>query len=248
MKYKINKDSFVKVEDKNGIITLRASSNNRLLFIKNTVANLLDVKPDEWVLLDKNVVLDETIYKDYKEALTLLYCFDIVEIIDDKEATNFYIAGEREYRTLSSFIIKNNGKGLSTKLKFADSYYSEDAIRYRQFNNEEYNFYYKENDDIKAVINFQVTAPTDLSDIGTFQYVIFKEGLSSEESKEIFDKLLSFVEKKFSNDLVKLRFEFIGEVDDFIIDEIIKCGYSHVATLEKEIDGNKDLYFYEKKV
>lgn len=248
MKYKIKKDSFVKEDDKNGIITLRASSNNRLLFLKDTMANLLDVKPDEWVLVDKTDIPDETIYKDYEDALTLLNCFDIAEIIDDKVITNLYVAGEKEYRILSPFIINNNGKGLSTKLKFSDSYYSEDNLRYRQFNNEEYNFYYKENDDIKAVINFHVTAPTDLTDIGTFQYVIFKDGLSAEGSKELFDKLLLFVEKKFHNDLVKLRFEFIGNVDDFIVDEIIKCGYSHVATLEKEIDGKKDLIFYEKRI
>ena len=138
MRYLINSSAFTRRDAQNGVIPMKAGF--RALFLKESAGVLLD-RTDEWIDFDEVFRgAPEQLLRDLRDGLTLLECFDIAQVEEDKPVKLCRVAGERDYRRISAFLAQHAGQGANQSLTYTPALHNEDGIRARQFNNHEYNF------------------------------------------------------------------------------------------------------------
>ena len=249
MKFIVYGNRFTAEPPSGGEIPIKMLTSRRMLFMKDTAACLLkDV--DVWHSFEEYTQnMDAALRQDLADALTLLCCFDLAEEEQTREAAGpCRVAGERDYRALAAFIQANMGQGLSLQPSGNPEYYNEDDLRYRQFNNHEYNFLMEAEGKIIATMNVAVPGLNDVSNAAFFQSVVFAKELPEDRCREIFRELVDFISAAFRGDLNKFRFALCSCGDAPLYALLPEMGFSRTAVFKKEADADTDLLLYDRMI
>ena len=248
MKFIVYSNRFTAEPPSGGVIPIKGLMNRRMLFMKDTAACLLK-DTDTWYSFEeytKNT--DAALRQDIADALTLLCCFDLAETEAEEVACPYRVAGERDYRALAAFIQANMGQGLSLQPSSNPEYYNEDSLRYRQFNNHEYNFLMEEEGKIIAGMNVAVPGLNDVSNAVFFQSVVFSKELPEDRCRKIFCGFVDFISAAFKGDLNKFRFALCSCSDAPLYALLPEMGFSRTAVFKKEADADTDLLLYDRMI
>ncbi|MBE5781800.1 MAG: hypothetical protein E7329_00630 [Clostridiales bacterium] len=246
MRYLINSSAFTRKEAQNGVIPMKADF--RALFLKESAGILLE-KTDEWIdFEDVAQGASEQLRRDLRDGLTLLECFDIAQIEEEKPVKLCCVAGERDYRRISAFLERHAGKGPNQSLPYAQLLHNEDGIRARQFNNHEYNFLAEREGQIIALMIVRPPAAGDVSSVVYLQHVVYAEELPEAEQAALLEIMLAEVENAFRQDYARLRFQYFDGRQDGMLSALVAQGFLKTCTLERELRGGIDLTIYDRKI
>ena len=246
MRFIINGDAFARQEAKNGVIPLKAGF--RALFLKESAAILLD-RPGEWVALDELAKdADEQLRRDLADGLILLECFDIARVEQNITPKVCRVAGERDYRRITAFLQKHAGGPANPSLVYTEDAHKEDAVRARQFNNQEYNFLCEQDGEITALLIVRPPFPEDVSAVLYVQHALFDSALPDETRLQLLLAMLEEAASSFRQDYGKLRYQVFDACQERTLKELTALGFTHVCTLEKEMAGGADLRIYDRRI
>jgi len=246
MRYLINSSAFTRKEAQNGVIPMKAGF--RALFLKESAGALLD-RTDEWIDFEEVAHgASEQHRRDLRDGLTLLECFDIAQIEEEKPVKPCRVAGERDYRRISAFLEYHAGKGPNQSLAYSPALHNEDSVRARQFNNQEYNFLMERDGQIIALIIVRPPAASDVSSVVYLQHVVYAAELPKEEHTALLETLLAEVEASFRQDYARLRFQYFDACQDGLLSALIEQGFRKTCTLERELLGGIDLTIYDRMI
>lgn len=246
MRYLINSSAFTRREAHKGVIPMKAGF--RALFLKESAGILLE-KTDEWIdFEDAAQGASEQLRRDLRDGLTLLECFDIAQIEDEKPVKFCRVAGERDYRRISAFLERHAGQGPNQSLAYSPALHNEDSIRARQFNNQEYNFLAEREGQIIALMIVRPPLAGDVSSVVYLQYVIYAAELSEAEQMVLLEALLAGVEAAFRQDYARLRYQYFDACQDGTLSALTAQGFQRTCTLERELLGGVDLTIYDRVI
>lgn len=246
MRFIINEEAFVRQEACGGVIPLKAGF--RSLFLKESAAALLD-KPGEWIAFDALAEgVDAQLRQDLADGLTLLECFDIAQVERNIVPKVCRVAGERDYRRISAFLKKHAGGAANPSLIYAEEIHNEDAVRFRQFNNQEYNFLVENNGEIAALLIVRPPFPEDVSAVAYVRHAVFDGALPDEMRLQLLDAMLEEAAFAFRQDYGKLRYQYFDASQERLLNELKMLGFECVCTLEKEMPGGADLHVYDRRI
>lgn len=246
MQYLINSSAFTRREAQNGVIPMKAGF--RALFLKESAGILLE-KTDEWIdFEDAAQGASEQLRRDLRDGLTLLECFDIAQIKEERPVKPCRVAGERDYRRISAFLERYAGKGPNQSLSYAQELHNEDGIRARQFNNHEYSFLVERDGHIIALMIVRPPAAGDVSSVVYLQHVVYAEEVPAAEQAALLKIMLAEVENAFRQDYARLRFQYFDACQDGMLSALAAQGFQQTCTLERELLGGIDLTIYDRKI
>lgn len=246
MRYLINSSAFTRRDVQNGVIPMKAGF--RALFLKESAGVLLD-RTDEWLDFEEVAHgVSEQQRRDLRDGLTLLECFDIAQIEEEKPVKSCRVAGERDYRRISAFLERHAGKGPNQSLAYSTALHNEDSVRARQFNNHEYHFLAEREGQIVALMIVRPPAAGDVSSVVYLQHVVYAAELPAEEQTTLLDALLTEVEAAFRQDYVRLRFQYFDAYQDGMLSALAAQGFQKTCTLERELLGGIDLTIYDRMI
>lgn len=246
MRFIINGEAFTRQEARNGVIPMKAGF--RALFLKESAAALLD-KPGEWVDFDALAQgADESLRRDLSDGLTLLECFDIAQVEREIVSKTCRVAGERDYRRITAFLKQHAGGEANPSLVYVEDAHNEDAVRARQFNNQEYNFICEQEGEIAALLIVRPPFSEDVSAVLYVQHALFDGALPEETRMQLLSAMLEEAASAFRQDYGKMRYQVIDPCQERTLKELKKLGFTHVCTLEKEMAGGADLHIYDRKI
>ena len=246
MRYLINSSAFTRRDAQNGVIPMKAGF--RALFLKESAGVLLD-RTDEWIDFDEVFRgAPEQLLRDLRDGLTLLECFDIAQVEEDKPVKLCRVAGERDYRRISVFLAQHAGQGANQSLTYTPALHNEDGIRARQFNNHEYNFLAERDGQIIALMIVRPPAAGDVSSVVYLQHVVYATELPAAEHQPLLQALLTEVETAFRPDYARLRFQYFDACQDGMLSALANLGFQKTCTLERELLGGLDLTIYDRVI
>ena len=246
MRYLIHSGAFTRQEARGGVIPLKAGF--RALFLKESAGALLD-KTDEWIDFEAAAQgASEPQRRDLRDGLTLLECFDIAEIEEEKPAKPCRVAGERDYRRISAFLARHGGKGPNQSLPYSPELHNEDSLRARQFNNQEYHFLLERDGEIRAMIIVRPPAAADVSSAAYVQHALYAADMPQEEQAAALEAMLAEVENAFRQDYARLRYQYYDASQDGALAALVKASFRKVCTLKRELIGGIDLTIYDRKI
>lgn len=246
MQYLINSSAFTRQAPQKGVVPIKAGF--RALFLKESAGALLE-RTDEWIDFEETAHgAGEQLRRDLLDGLTLLECFDIARIREEKAVRPCRVAGERDYRRISAFLERHAGKGSNLSLAYSSAVHNEDDIRARQFNNHEYNFLAEREGEIIAVMIVRPPAADDVSSVVYLQHVIYASELSDPEQTALLTALLTEVESAFRRDYARLRFQYFNACQDGMLSALTAQGFRKICTLERELLGNVDVTIYDRMI
>lgn len=244
MRFIINGDAFIRQEARNGVIPLKAGF--RALFLKESAAALLD-QPGEWIDFDDLAQgADEQLRRDLTDGLTLLACFDIAQVEQSIQPKVCRVAGERDYRRITAFLQKHAGGMANPSLVYVEDAHNEDAVRARQFNNQEYNFICEQDGEIVALLIVRPPFPEDVSAVLYVQHALFDGSLADEKRLELLSVMIGEAAAAFAQDYGKMRYQYFDACQVRALNELKALGFEHVCTLEKEMSGGAELCIYDR--
>lgn len=246
MRYLINSSAFTRQEAQNGVIPMKAGF--RALFLKESAGALLD-RTDEWLDFEEVAHgVSERQRRDLRDGLTLLECFDIAQIEEEKPIKLCRVAGERDYRRISAFLACHAGKGPNQSLSYTPEMHNEDSIRARQFNNLEYNFLMERDGQISALLIVRPPAADDVSSVVYIQHAVYDAALPADEHTVLLEAMLAEVERSFCQDYARLRYQYFDVCQDTTLAVLTSLGFQRVCTLERELFKTVDLHIYDRKI
>lgn len=259
MKYNINEDNQIFIQDGDGNAKYALIKNTGYQFIINKCCERI-IK--ELLLENDTEAVLETIKRQYvnenEDALradlngivNMLIIFGVIipnensiNSLDLKDGIDSL--SETEYQEASD-MVKNemliNKYNIGTSIEF----YSAVNIRYQIINNNEYYFRYRDSEGrIKAIIS---VTPNLSSSVCLINSVIFSHEYESDQIELILKQLIDKAENSMINKVNKFRL-IICENEDRktpLITKILeKIGFDIEATFENEID-NRSIYFWTK--
>jgi len=245
MRFIIHKDAFTRQEAGKGVIPLKAGF--RALFLKESAAALLD-RPGEWIdFEDLAQGADESLRRDLTEGLTLLSCFDIAEVEQESMPKPCRAAGERDYRRITAFLKKHAGGSLNPSLVYTEEAHNEDALRSRQFNNQEYNFICEEEGEIRALLIVRPPFSEDVSAVLYVEHALFDTALTEPDRQHLLAAMLDAVEEAFRQDYARLRYHYYDACQDDTLAALKMLGFEPVCVLAREMVNGADLHVYDRK-
>lgn len=244
MKYRINSGTYTVVGEHADTLALKTTDTRRVLCIPSGGTAVLD-KPDVWVSLDGQ---EGAKLQDELNALRVLEAFNIADVEHDPEpdTDGCTVAGERQYREIAAFYKTAAQNPRSAIYAPSEEYISEDAIRARQFNNKEYNFIRRDDKGICAVLTIGVPTGTQVSSAGRINSAAFRAGDDDALCAHSLAALLRFAGDCFTGDLVKLRFIYTGEAQDWMLSVLETQGFEKICTLKRELAKSIDVTYYDK--
>lgn len=246
MRYLINSSAFTRRDAQSGVIPMKAGF--RALFLKESAGALLD-RTDEWIDFEEVTRgVSEQQRCDLRDGLTLLECFDIAQIEEEKPVKPCRVAGERDYRRISAFLERHAGKGPNQSLAYSPEMHNEDSVRARQFNNHEYNFLAERDREIVALMIVRPPAAGDVSSVVYLQHVIYAAELPEGEQAALLEALLTEVEAAFRQDYARLRFQYFDACQDGMLSALAAQGFQKTCTLERELLDGIDLTIYDRVI
>ena len=246
MRFIINGEAFTRQEARNGVIPMKAGF--RALFLKESAAALLD-KSDEWIDFDDLAQdADESLRRDLSDGLTLLECFDIAQVERESLPKVCRVAGERDYRRITAFLKQHAGGEANPSLVYVEDAHNEDAVRARQFNNQEYNFICEQDGGIAALLIVRPPFSEDVSAVLYVQHALFDGALPEETRMQLLSAMLEEAASAFRQDYGKMRYQVIDPCQERTLKELTALGFTHVCTLDKEMAGGTDLHIYDRKI
>lgn len=180
--------------------------------------------------------------------MTLLACFDIAQVEQNIPPKVCRVAGERDYRRITAFLQKHAGGKANPSLAFVEDAHNEEAVRARQFNNQEYNFLCEEDGEIIALLIVRPPFPEDVSAVVYVQHALFDGTLADEMRLQLLSAMLEEAASAFAQDYGKLRYQFFDACQTRTLNELETLGFEHVCTLEKEMSGGADLHIYDRRI
>lgn len=251
MKFFIKSDAYKRVGAVTEYGTLPLRADERNFFLKADAEQILD-NADRWTDFDELTGnFDEAKLKDYEEALTLLSAFGVAEIEEKPtKSEGIFVAGEREYAAVSEFLLKNRADANNFLWDYNadDEYFSLSKVRERQFNNIEYHFMYKNDDEILSVLIVRTAPQGTLSTSLLLSGLLFKPNLTAEEKQNIFGEFLRYVSKEFCGDYRRLRFLrkiLANGCYEEIFSLLKEYNFIKKATLKNELLGGGDVEIYD---
>lgn len=246
MRYLINSSAFSRRDAQSGVIPMKAGF--RALFLKESAGALLD-RTDEWIDFEEMTHgASEQLRRDLLDGLTLLECFDIAQIEEEKPVKPCRVAGERDYRRISAFLERHAGKGPNHSLVYSSALHNEDSVRARQFNNHEYNFLAEKEGQIVSLMIVRPPAEGDVSSVVYLQHVVYDTELPGAEQTALLEALLTEVEAAFHQDYARLRFQYFDACQDGLLSALTAQGFQKTCTLERELLGGIDLTIYDRVI
>ena len=217
MIYKLNLENidlynakvYVKNIDKEFFLDDLSSSIINNLNKATTIDELTNLVDLELKTDDKSLLKEEIIR--YLDKLNIL---KVVEISNNKDNIHnedifVKIAGDKDYKQISKFIIENINKESNSLNVIYDKNieiaYSETALRARQFNNIEYNFMAINNSKIVGYISIFMPTTNSTNCVANISNLILDKNLTENLKSDLVCKMINFAENSFESDLSKLR-------------------------------------------
>lgn len=246
MRYFINGAAFTRQAAQKGVIPLKAGF--RALFLKESAGRLLD-RAGEWMDFESVAQgASDELRRDLEDGLTLLECFDIAQVEREIPPQVCRVAGERDYRRISAFLQKHAGAPENPSIEYVEALHNEDAVRARQFNNQEYHFLCERDGEIIALMIVRTPTPEDVSSVAFIQQAVFDVALPEDERATLLAAMIGKVASAFRRDYRKLRYLYFAPCQDRTLAELRQQGFEKVCTLEKELPGGAALHLYDKPI
>lgn len=234
-----------------GTLPLKSLANDRPLFLDGQAADILD-HCDVWVDFDELLRGQENRRKELYDALVLLNCFGVAQIEEetcDPALPRTRIAGEREYRSVSAFLLKHRHLKDAYLLhgNLPDEYYSEDNLRTRQFNNQEYNFYIEQNGLPQALLQIAMPDPVCLTRTATICGLICGTEADEEEKRRFSAMLIDRACSALQEDCDRLRFLCTAETQSlraFLTEQ----GFREIGRLTAERPDGGDVTILDRRI
>lgn len=258
MNYKFNDENILYRKELNGVSSITVTTTHQTLYLNPTLTELYETRDtysdtDELAKHIKDVLGEaapniEIIEKDYIEALFQFRAYNAVTLSNEppQDSTDeIRVAGECDYHLISEFTLNHFSNELNYFAIENKNYFSAQAIRIRQFNNNEYNILAFDEDGM--VGNLVVGVPpvgSVFSWLG-IQNIVFDNKISTEKQKEYLAKQIEFVRANFGSRYNKIRIYIYGDFSGKSLNLLKDMGFKHKCCFEKEIDKTMDLNVYD---
>ena len=244
MKFRIIRDGYEKRGDTTpyGTIPLRSKRNGRDFFLSVEAEALMTLPDGEYDFDGTFGAFDREKRQALLDGLTLLSAFGAAELFDEPRRSSEFcrVAGEKDYCAVAALITDD------TTLRFGQLpidpvYMSQDSIRARQFNNEEYNFLYIKNDEIKAVLTACMPQASSYSAAFRLLGIAIGEGCDAED---VIDRLLECAMRSFCGEFRICRYLCFDPNDPFA-KTLLSKGFKETARLFGEAEDGADVTVYD---
>ena len=234
-----------------GTLPLKSLANDRPLFLDGKAADILD-HCDVWEDFDELLRGQKSRRKELYDALVLLNCFGVAQIEEetcDPALPRTRIAGEREYRSVSAFLLihRHLKDAYFLHSDVPDEYYSEDNLRARQFNNQEYNFYIEQNGLPRALLQIAMPDPTCLTRTATICGLVCDAEADEEEKHRFPAMLLDRACSALRKDCGRLRFLCTAETQSFRT-FLTEQGFREIGRLTAELPDGGDVTILDLQI
>ena len=244
MKFRIINEGYEKRGDTTpyGTIPLRSKKNGRDFFLSVEAEELMALPDGEYDFDGTFGAFGQEKRQALLDGLTLLSAFGAAELNDETRRSSAVcrVAGEKDYAAVAALITDD------TTLRFGQLpvdpvYMSQDSIRARQFNNEEYNFLYIENGEIMAVLT--VCIPQASSYSAAFRLLGIAIGKDC-VSEDVINKLLECAMRSFCGEFRICRYLCFAPNDPFA-KTLLSKGFKETARLLGEAEDGADVTVYD---
>lgn len=230
-----------------GTIPLKGKDNNRNFFIDKDAAPLLDLSDGTYDFEKEFGGLSEKQQHNILDGLRVLSAFGGARVIKeenrDPSGFIFRVAGEKDYKEASALLTDDNARRFGTLFGEKDDL-SEDDIRFRQFNNQEYLFLCLKNKKPVGVIVTVMPDPYSYAASFRISGAVLSGSLSEGETGAVLKGLLHKVKSAFESEFRICRYLQYEDGDKwlpYLKDE----GFKKVAFLEKETAAGGDVTVYD---
>ena len=247
MKFEIISEAYEQRGDRTpyGTIPLRSKKNGRDFFLNAPAALLLQLPGGEHDFEAEFGAYEPEKQQDLRDGLILLSAFGAAVIRQEKaEGPSFCrVAGEKDYRAVSALIRREDARRFG-KMPMDPEYMSEDSIRARQFNNNEYNFLFFENGALKGVLLACMPSLKTYSAAFRLCGAAVEQGADAEEA---VGKLIDYTVLDFKDEFRVFRYLCFDE-NDPLLPVLENRGFKQTARLVKEAEDGGDVTVYDKRI
>ena len=253
MKFKINRNDFIIRNEQDDTLSLMILSTSQLIYLNSTARLLIQQEGVvDFELFLKQLRFDDVeeseLRNDYQDLVYQLEALGVIEIIDQDLLTGngCMLAGEKEYREVSNFIIENGNSSFNLiDMTYPDNY-SLQNLRARQFNGEEYNIIKLENGEIVADAIIAVPPFNTGISVVSFSAIVMDKKTREADIEKIIKELIDYSSGLFADKYNKIRFYYTDQKQDYMLNILQNIGFKRICTLEKEICKTIDLTLYDK--
>lgn len=253
MRFLIDDKTFFRRNELDGAFTLMSLKTNQT-FAFAKAADLIMKKSGQWQDFDQFIASirtaqpEEKVRRIFSGVLYKLHAggLALLEDVPKSDCTGARLAKKEDYYYLSEFARENFDKGFSCSEAGYAGYYSYAGIYNRIKNNEESVFMVEEKGVIKAALFASPSKHYYGSLIFQLVSFVFDQSLTKEQVSEYVRSLIDCVDASLRDSINKVRYEYINTRQDFVVNELIKCGFEKNAELDNEIMNQKHLILYDK--
>ena len=228
-----------------GTIPLRSRVNRRDFFLDIKAADLLSLPEGEHDFDELFGSCDPRDRRAFLDGLTLLSAFGVAEVSAEEPEGPICcrVAGERDYRDISKLLTGEDTVRMGV-VPADKVYMSEDNIRARQFNNDEYNFIYTENGEIKGVLIACMPQAGSFSAAFRLCGIAIARGCDPDM---IIGPLFACAKDAFRDEFRICRYLCFAEDDPFA-ERLTVLGFRETAKLSAEAEDGGDVTVYDLEV
>ena len=245
MRFEIINDGFEKRGDITpyGTLPLRSKGNGRDFFLNAPAAVLLDLSSGEHDFEAEFGGLPPEKQQELRDGLTLLSAFGAAKLQKESAESAFCrVAGEKDYKAVSALVNSDSVTRMG-KMPRDPEYMSQDSIRARQFNNDEYNFLYWENGALKGVLLACIPSSKTYSVAFRLCGIVVSEDADAAETA---GKLIDYTISEFQEEFRICRY-LCFEEEDRLVPILLAHGFAQTAHLLKEAEDGGDVTIYDKR-
>ncbi len=233
-----------------GTIPLRSTSNRRDFFLNSAAAELLALPEGVHDFEEEFGQCSPEKKRDLEDGLILLSAFGAAAITEEKPDFGApyicRVAGEKDYKAIAALINSDTACRLGTIQK-SETNMSQDMIRARQFNNQEYNFLCLKEGKPLAVLLVGMPAWESYSDAFRIAGIAVANETDQADIKELAGMLLDYAIAEFQEEFSICRYLSFAE-DDPLAEMLKEKGFSETASLKGEAEDGGDVVIYDRRI